>query len=35
MALYRILLMPSVDKDLRRIPKTEQVKILKRIKSLA
>jgi mRNA interferase RelE/StbE len=35
MALYKILLMPSIDKDLRKIPKTEQIKILKRIKALA
>jgi mRNA interferase RelE/StbE len=35
MALYKILLMPSIDKDLRRIPKTEQIKIFKRIEALA
>jgi mRNA interferase RelE/StbE len=35
MALYKILLMPSIDKDLIKIPKTEQIKILKRIKALA
>ena len=35
MALYKILLMPSIDKDLRRIPTTEQIKIFKRIEALA
>jgi len=35
MALYKIFLMPSIDKELRKIPKTEQIKILKRIKALA
>jgi mRNA interferase RelE/StbE len=34
MALYKILFMPSVEKDFRRIPKTERSKILKRIDTL-
>jgi mRNA interferase RelE/StbE len=35
MALYKIFLMPSVKKDIRKIAKIDQQKILKRIESLA
>jgi mRNA interferase RelE/StbE len=35
MASYKIFLRSSVDKDLRRITKAEQIKILKRIDALA
>jgi mRNA interferase RelE/StbE len=35
MASYKIFYMPSTEKDFRRIPKTEQTKIIKRIDSLA
>ncbi len=35
MALYKILLMPSTEKDFKRIPKIEQRKIFKRIEALA
>jgi mRNA interferase RelE/StbE len=34
MALYKIFVMPSVKKDIRKIPKIDQQKILKRIESL-
>jgi mRNA interferase RelE/StbE len=35
MASYNVLLMPSVKKDIRKITKADQQKILKRIESLA
>ena len=34
MGLYRLLFKPSVEKDLRAIPKTDASKILKRILAL-
>jgi mRNA interferase RelE/StbE len=35
MAFYNVLIMPSAEKDFKRIPKIERAKILKRINSLA